>query len=171
MRIRFSFTLIELIIVMAVIALLAGLLLGVFSKARDRARMTGCASALKQIGTAINSYTVDYGDHLPVCERLNSVFGLPTLKEALKPYLSDLSIFGCPGDRAGHSPIYDSVGTSYEWNTFVNGLKIDRADFTIGDFNVVCPILGDANASHCARRNYLYSDGRTLEAMEVLISK
>jgi prepilin-type N-terminal cleavage/methylation domain-containing protein/prepilin-type processing-associated H-X9-DG protein len=55
---RRAFTLIELLVVIAVIAVLIGLLVPGLAASRDLARQTRCASNLRQIGVAINSYSV-----------------------------------------------------------------------------------------------------------------
>ncbi|MBC8138200.1 MAG: DUF1559 domain-containing protein [Fibrella sp.] len=49
--------LIELLIVVAIIAILAATLFPVFAQAREKARQAACLSNLKQIGTGVRMYT------------------------------------------------------------------------------------------------------------------
>ncbi len=166
-----AFTLIELLCVVAIVALLAGLLMPVIGRVREAGRESACAGNLRQIGQAINSYAVDSKDLLPVCERLGGLYGLPPLKDVLKPYLAgSAEVFKCPSDLLRAAPVFKSDGTSYEWNSFASGLKIDRGDFKVAGLNVVAPLLGDAEAVHRARREYLYSDGHVADSLDVLIN-
>jgi len=50
---RPAFTLIEMLVVIAIIAVLAGILLPVFGRAKANARGTACLSNLHQIGIAL----------------------------------------------------------------------------------------------------------------------
>ena len=59
------FTLIELLIVIAIIALLAAILLPALSKAREKGMQTSCMSNQRQLGTVFITYTDDNSGFLP----------------------------------------------------------------------------------------------------------
>lgn len=63
-RVRRGFTLVELLIVIAIIALLIGILLPGLGQARKAARRVICMANLQQYGTAHVSYWADYKDDI-----------------------------------------------------------------------------------------------------------
>lgn len=92
---RPAFTLIEILIVVAIMAILAAILFPVFSRARENARRASCQSNLRQIGLGMLQYTQDYDERLP---RNDSGSDLGTWVDVLQPYLKSEQIFLCPSD-------------------------------------------------------------------------
>lgn len=58
--IKCRFTILELLVVIAVISILAALLLPALNSARETARGARCLSNIKQVNTALTAYTVDF---------------------------------------------------------------------------------------------------------------
>jgi prepilin-type N-terminal cleavage/methylation domain-containing protein len=61
-----AFTLIEVLVVVAIIALLISILLPSLRAARDMAKLTICKANSKQIGTLMATYQSECGGHVPV---------------------------------------------------------------------------------------------------------
>ena len=59
---RNGFTLIGLLVVIAIIAILAAILFPVLARARENARKASCQSNLKQIATGLLMYAQDYDE-------------------------------------------------------------------------------------------------------------
>lgn len=105
-----GFSLIELLVVVAIIAILAGILFPVFLSAREHARQSKCLSNLKQLNTALRQYTDDNNGYLPLmsvyhfpgmpnwCGTLQT-FGITRVEQgSLWPYTRSREIYICPSD-------------------------------------------------------------------------
>ncbi len=62
---RHDFTLIELLITIAIIAILAGLLLPALNSAKSKGIAISCMNNLKGVGILFNTYADDFGDFFP----------------------------------------------------------------------------------------------------------
>ncbi len=108
MRSRRGFTLIEMLVVIAIIAILAAILFPVFSRARAKTRQTACMSNMKQIGTAILLYAEDNGHILPawcfgaIAGNDNGpAQGAYTWDTVIQPYMKNIAVFTCPDSPYG----------------------------------------------------------------------
>jgi prepilin-type N-terminal cleavage/methylation domain-containing protein/prepilin-type processing-associated H-X9-DG protein len=112
---RFGFTLIEILVVIAIIAILAAILFPVFARARENARRASCQSNLKQLGLGIKMYTQDYDERVPPIE-INAIADADATHpygwaDAVQPYLKSTQIFQCPSEKWGarypNDPIFN----------------------------------------------------------------
>jgi len=72
---RRGFTIVELIVLVAVMGLLVGLLIPALGASRQRAKAQDCAARLQQIGIATNLYLNDSGGALPQVLRVDAATG------------------------------------------------------------------------------------------------
>ncbi len=100
-----AFTLIELLVVVAIIALLLSILLPSMGGAREAARASVCASNMRQLAIAANTYANDHQDWLnPLEDYYYAPDGTKgpelTFRYFLFPYVSSMpQTFDCPSDR------------------------------------------------------------------------
>jgi prepilin-type N-terminal cleavage/methylation domain-containing protein len=85
-RRRPAFTLLELLAVIAIIALLMGILVPALSAARQSAKTNVCLSKLKNIGTAFTIYTTENKDTFPPHRLKKGVPGAPDPSDYVNDY-------------------------------------------------------------------------------------
>ena len=89
-----AFSLVELLVVLAVIAILAALLLPALSKAKNRVQTLACLNNLKQLETSCHLYSSDFNDFLPPNQAVKTA-ALPGTTNAFVSLLNVNS--WCPG--------------------------------------------------------------------------
>ena len=180
---RRAFTLIEILVVIAIISILAALLFPAFALVRANARRTSCVSNLKQIGAAMEMYKADYDGRYPFAvdpfDKYDTGGGFPNGFDALVPQLplvqdvllpySSKQIFQCAGDtgfefdeRNGQKvdafpSCYEKFGTSYYYRTELAASRI--GDGEIADpakFNVMMDADGNWHAGGLLRHEWRY---------------
>ena len=108
-----AFTLIEILVVIAIIALLAAIIFPVFATARGKARSAACQSNLKQLGAAMAMYIGDYERYPKALDPSDKftpemwnghpaykalIDSMPLLPEAMNPYVKSAAVWTCPSD-------------------------------------------------------------------------
>lgn len=157
---RRAFTLIELMVVIAIIAILAGLLFPVFARAKAAAKQSSCLSNLRQIGDAIVMYMNDYDDIFPHAVDASDKWApqiwdafpdfkaqipyMPLMSEALQPYIKNHDVFHCPADAGTHvlddnfpqvfetaPSLYAVYGSSYFFRTEIAFKAYTQTNFQL----------------------------------------
>lgn len=103
---RRALTLVELLVVLAIVAILAAFLFPVFGPAREKGRQAACAANLRQFGMALAMYHDTYGDY-------------PRSMPSLISSLSDPRIARCP-----NAPARDPDGNEIPWSY---GYRLEEA--------------------------------------------
>ncbi|HPN84148.1 MAG TPA: type II secretion system protein [Victivallales bacterium] len=166
------FTLVELLVVIAIIATLIGLSFPVLKNVREKGKKSSCINNLRQIGISVNLYASNNQDYLPICARVGigpeDPFSMSNVLDT-----QSKKIFNCPGDTIESyegKTHFAKYGSSYEWNTFMNGRKIDKTGIGIQNVNLRTPLAGDAENFHGKlSRNYMYPDGSIEGSLKILI--
>lgn len=170
-RKRLAFTLVELLVVIGIIGLLAGLASPAFSSAILKAKSIQCSAHLRAIGVSVTQAATDNNNCYPPIDQAAAPIYSPAgsvqgLVGVLGPYGISTNDVQCPVDLAsGASSSFQKYGSSYEWNPVFD------------DENTVTPILYlNANTQipvsssrvrlctdflglHRGKMNALYGDG------------
>lgn len=151
--IRAAFTLVELLLVVAVISLLIALLLPALGRAKKNAFTAVCLANLKEHGHAFGDYHLDSNMFFPSTRSWADLSGkVGTVSHygsnqydfdnrPLNPYLGSKEVSRCPADLGDsyNSPAFDAITNCYEQfgNSYQAPFSYDvlRTEFVIGQVN------------------------------------
>jgi prepilin-type N-terminal cleavage/methylation domain-containing protein/prepilin-type processing-associated H-X9-DG protein len=172
-----GFTLVEVIVCLAVVALLASLTIPAADRIRASARSAHCSGNLREIGLALSNSFQDKGLAFPVLAparegRDEFIEGFPTLDVYLIDYVQDEKVFRCPADHEG---FFERTGTSYFWNSLVNGQRWGNVDlFGLIRQEAGVPLVSDKENFHRHVGdgvNILYADGRVQRELQFIVDR
>jgi prepilin-type N-terminal cleavage/methylation domain-containing protein/prepilin-type processing-associated H-X9-DG protein len=152
-----GFSLTEILIVIAILGVLAGIAYPVGISMLAKSRETACIGNLKTIGVGLQSYLSDNNNRLPVLAlgRSSRNAEEPVLETLLLPFIGSEDPFHCPAD----SEQFEKTGSSYHWNITQNGRLI--TDLVFLDFEDrldAIPLVSDKESWHPNGTNFLYAD-------------
>lgn len=130
-----GFTLVEILVVVAILAVLAAVVLVVTPRLLAKSRMATCASNLRQVGTLMNGYAAEHNGYYPVggnpegyIRRLCADLfpdGYPDTGGPKDAVFFENggpgAIFICPSHDTGR----EELGKSYLGNSYVLGVKVN----------------------------------------------
>lgn len=124
MRHRAAFTLVEILVVIAIIGVLVALLLPAVQSARAAARRTECINGMKQLGIAIHLFANARGGRFPWNQHHSGMQN--SWVYTLGPFIENVdSIRMCPDDPRREERLGGPVkGTSYVINEYVSSATI-----------------------------------------------
>lgn len=97
---RRAFTLVEVLVVTAVMAILASMLFPVLASARGAARQASCVSNQRQLGMALAMYVMDYDDRYCQSGYYAELGSLHySWCDLIWPYARSTQVFDCPAGR------------------------------------------------------------------------
>lgn len=157
-----AFTLIEMIVVIAIIGMLAAFAYPVYQRSVASGRATACLANLRQLSAGLNAYLNENDMKMPALQigRDNVSQDVPVIDNTFDKYLTDKRVFACPADN---KDLATKTGTSYCWNVALNGQAVANLNFLqLATDSSHIPVISDKEGFHPYLQdkvNILYADG------------
>ena len=151
-----GFTLVEMLVVIIIIATLAGISYRIILSAVAKSREAVCLNQLRSLGVGLENYLQDHGDIMPdmLAGRTSKTEDVPVLDTVLLPYLQTADAFHCPADKLQ----FEKTGCSYLWNFLQSGKSLSQLSlFGIKEPTRI-PLITDKESWHPSGTNFLYAD-------------
>ncbi|MEI6914841.1 MAG: type II secretion system protein [Armatimonadota bacterium] len=136
-----GFTLVELLVVIALITILLAIFVPVMVQSRNRARSAACLSNLRQLSSALITYSQDWDDKLPSLTATPFAGSAPSnewpqgssatqLRAVLSSYVKNSGVYKCGNDcgspeyayGASEGSVFSRAGSSYlPWSAARSG--------------------------------------------------
>jgi len=157
MRTKRGFTMMETLVVVAIVAVLAGIAWPVARSFVDRANEAECLGKVRSLGVALQSYLQDHNNVMPMLKdaRSSKTEDVPVLDTVLLPYVDGAAqVFQCPADKE----VFGKSGCSYTWNPAASGkLATDIFFFNLPEGKI--PLIGDKDGNwHPRKSNVLFAN-------------
>jgi len=165
-----AFTLVELLVVLAIIALMTSLILPASQSVLLRARSLQCAGNLKIIGVAVSQAATDNNGQYPEIDQAAAPVypansGAMDLVGALGSYGVTTNVIQCPVDMQSNPSSFSKYKSSYEWNPIFDD-DLTTTPILYLNANVKIPVNSsrvrlctDFLPLHRGKVNALYGDG------------
>ena len=159
-----GFTLVEMLVVIAILAILAALLLPAVSAAKRKARLSTCVNNVRQINLGVRMYCDDSRDVSPEAKTPWIAY-----KALMKNYVglngpssSKDRLFACPDDTFFYNNTRSSNGYFNTWTLFLHGQhEEEHFDYSSYSFNGC-----NSHARDKTRESWLGIAGRKLTSIK-----
>ena len=165
-----AFTLVELLVVLAIIAFTSTLLFPAAQTMILKARSLQCAANLRSIGVAVSQAASDNNNEYPEIDQAAAPVypagsGATNLIGALGRYGINTNTIECPIDMGSSPCSFKMYGSSYEWNpifdddTTTTPILYLNANVKIPVNSTRVRLCTDFLPIHRGKMNALYGDG------------